>query len=196
MNLVRFRVGLKLFGQPNIDSKEKKQAATVKKYPEDFVGICKYLLYCSPIVALPVGGNLTTAIREAIEKSGSKENIYIWCYPTPMQRTILKHPKLILASPFGSGKTLFETVKGIELSSKGEKVLFLLFLNRKRVPTKIKPLLAYDLEQKFRKHPNIRVEVVFFKDGSSKNLKSVARDLNPMYIHIYLSMHLRVSKFL
>jgi hypothetical protein len=34
-------------------------------------------------------------------------------------------------------------------------------------------LLAYDLEQKFIKHPNIKVEVVFFEDGRSDNLKDI-----------------------
>ena len=117
--------------------------------------------------------NYTSAIRKAIEESGSRDNIFIWCYPTPKQRAILKSSKLVFASPFGSGKTLFQTVKSIEISDKGGKVLFLLFLNARRIPSKTKPLLAYDLEQKFKKHPNIKVEVVFFEDGRSDNLKDI-----------------------
>ena len=79
----------------------------------------------------------------------------------------------MFASPFGAGKTLFQTVKSIEMSDKGGKVLFLLFIRASRVPSKTKPLLAYDLEQKFKKYPNIKVEVVFFEDGRSDNLKDI-----------------------
>ena len=155
------------------DMKERKAAENVEKFPEDFILICMYLLYCAPVVALPLGGNYTSAIRKAMEDSGSRDNIYIWCYPTPKQRTILKCSKLVFASPFGAGKTLFETVKAIEISDKGGKVLFLLFLDAKCVASKIKSLLAYELEEKFKKHPNIKVEVVFFEDGRSDNLKDI-----------------------
>merc|ERR1711971_211888 len=155
------------------DMKERKAAENVEKYPEDFILICMYLLYCAPVVPLPLEGNYTSAIRKAIEESGSRDNIYIWCDPTPKQRAILKSSKLVFASPFGSGKTLFQTVKSIEISDIGVKVLFLLFIRASRVPSKTKPLLAYDLEQKFKKYPNIKVEVVFFEDGRSNNLKDI-----------------------
>ena len=110
------------------DMKERKAAENVEKYPEDFILICMYLLYCAPVVPLPLGGNYTSAIRKAIEESGSRDNIYIWCYPTPKQRAILKSSKLVFASPFGAGKTLFQTVKSIEISDTGDKVIFILFL--------------------------------------------------------------------
>ena len=155
------------------DIKERKAAENVEKFPEDFITMCKYFLYCAPVVALPLGGNYTSAIRKAIEESGSRDNIYIWCYPTPKQRAILKSSKLVFASPFGAGKTLFQTVKSIEISGKGGKVIFLLFLDTRRVPSNTKPLLAYDLEQKFKKHSNIKVEVVFFEDGRSDNLENI-----------------------
>ena len=148
-----------------INAQAKEASVELEKFPEDFVNICKYLLYCSPVVALPIGGNLTKAIQAAIEKSGSKENIYIWCYPTPQQRGLLECSKIVFASPYGSGKTMFQIVKAIELSDKGEKVLFLLFIDARKVPTKAKPLLAYDLEDKFKNHPLIKVEVVFFEDS-------------------------------
>ena len=105
------------------------------------------------MVALPVGGNLTTAVREAIEKAGSRDNIYIWCYPTPGQRAILSNTKIVFASPFGSGKTLFMVVKAIELADKGENVLFLIFIDAEAVPSKTKPLLYYDLEESSRNTP-------------------------------------------
>ena len=113
--------------------------------------MCKYFLYCAPVVPLPLGGNYTSAIRKAIEEPGSRDNIYIWCYPTPKQRAILKSSKLVFASPFGAGKTLFQNVKSIVISDKGGKVIFLLFIRASRVPSKTKPLLAYELEQKFKK---------------------------------------------
>merc|ERR1712051_55872 len=155
------------------DRKEKEESKNVEKYPEDFITMRKYFLYCAPVVPLPLGGNYTSAIRKAIEESGSRDNIFIWCYPTPKQRAILKSSKLVFASPFGSGKTLFQTIKSIEISDKGGKVLFLLFLKASKVPSKMKPLLAYDLEQKFKKYPNIKVEVVYFEDGRSDNLKDI-----------------------
>ena len=111
------------------DMKERKAAEKVEKYPGDFITMCKYFLYCAPVLSLPLGGNCTSAVRKSIEESGSRDNIYLWCYPTPKQRAILKSSRLVFASPFGAGKTLFETVKAIEISDKGGKVLFLLFLD-------------------------------------------------------------------
>jgi hypothetical protein len=32
-----------------MDSKERKEAENVEKHPEDFITICKYLLYCAPV---------------------------------------------------------------------------------------------------------------------------------------------------
>ena len=63
------------------DKKERKVAENVEKHPEDFITMCKYFLYCAPVVPLPLGGNYTSAIRKAIEESGNRENIYLWCYP-------------------------------------------------------------------------------------------------------------------
>ena len=147
------------------------------KHPEEFVNFCKLLLFCCPVVPLPVGGQLTKVIQEAIKKSGTCENILIWCFPTPHQRSFLKFSKVIFASPFGSGKTLFMTNKAIELAEGGQEVMFLLFVDAKNVNTSnFKSLLMLDLEEKFKKHPNIHVKMVPFMNGKSNNFDGVCSD--------------------
>ena len=86
---------------------------------------------------------------------------------------------LIFASPYGSGKTLFMTAKAIELAQKGEKVLFLIFYRWRpeeaddKDESKDKTLLCFDLEQKFKKYSNIKVQMIPFRDGANKNFKSL-----------------------
>ena len=106
-------------------------------------------------------GNLPRVVQDSILKSGSRENIEIWCYPTPQQRSVLYHHWLIFAAPFGSGKTLFMIIKAIELAENGEDVLFLIFAPwlKHWDPTAkpdTKTLLCLDLEEKFKNHSNIK----------------------------------------
>ena len=154
-----------------LESKRKTELVGVTKNPEDFVSMCKFFLFCCPIVALPVLGNLPKVIQDAVLKSGSRENIAIFCFPTPQQRGILCHSWLIYAAPFGSGKTIFMIVKAIELAEAGEEVLFLIFAVGEDVSSDKKTLLCLDLEEKFRKHPNIKVQMVPLIDGKSDNFK-------------------------
>ena len=144
----------------------------MKKCPEDFVIICKFLLFCCPLVALPVLGNLPKMIQESIVKrSGTRENILIWCFPTPQQRAVLLLHWLIFAAPFGSGKTLLMTAKAIELADAGEGVLFLVFVDGCWDGSDKKTLLCLDLDEKFKNHPLIKVKMVPFDDGDLDNLK-------------------------
>ena len=97
--------------------------------------------------------------------------------------------KLIFAAPFGSGKTLLMTAKSIELAEAGEDVLFLIFVDGDDNPTERKTLLYFDLEEKFKKHPNIKVFMVPFIDGKTDNLKGTFI----LILHMLLSLF-KVSK--
>ena len=44
----------------NMENKIKHPMA--KKYPEDLKLLCKYLLFCAPVVALPISGNMVTVV--------------------------------------------------------------------------------------------------------------------------------------
>ena len=122
--------------------------------------------------SLPVFGNLTKVTQDSIlRKSGTRENIIIYCFPTPQQRAVLHHPWLIFAAPFGSGKTLFMIAKAIELAEDGEGVLFLVFVDGGFHGSEKKTLLCLDLEEKFKNHPKIKVQMVQFVDGKTDNLK-------------------------
>ena len=124
-------------------------------------------------MSLPVMGNLPNAVQEAVLKSGSRDNIALWCFPTPEQRGILLNPWLVFAAPFGSGKTLFMMLKAIELAEEEEgEVIFLLFSHGEITsdPDK-KTLLCLDLEEKFKNHNKIKVKSVPFIDGKKDNLK-------------------------
>ena len=67
-------------------------------------------------------------------------------------------------------------IKAIELAEAGEEVLFLIFapweidLGVTTKPDK-KTLLCLDLEEKFKNHPNIKVQMVPFADGKADNFK-------------------------
>ena len=144
------------------------------KFPEDFKLITKYLLFSAPKIALPVTGNIVTAVHKAIQEAGSAENIRVWCYPTAEQRLIFSSSKLILLAPWGAGKTFFMVADAIQKAENGEKVLFLLFANGKDLSTSKKSLLALDLELKFQGFQDmIKVETVIFEDGKDNKLKEI-----------------------
>ena len=153
-------------------AKRKAEVANLTTYVKDFVTICKFFLFCCPVISLPVLGNLSRVIQDSIvKKSGTRQNIAIYCFPTPEQRGILSFPWLVFAAPFGSGKTLFMIVKAIELAEDGEGVLFLVFVNGHFHGSDRKTLLCLDLEEKFKNHPKIKVRMVQFMDGKTDNLK-------------------------
>jgi hypothetical protein len=158
---------------PNLEQVTRKQEKMQKMWKNiqwisspcaNIVCIVPLLFHC------PLEAILYFSSQKSNLGGRQHRSICIWCYPTPKQRAILKSSKLVFASPFGSGKTFRLS---IEISDKGGKVVFLLFLDAEEMTSKIKPLLAYDLEQKFKKHPNIKVEVAFFEDGRSDNLKDI-----------------------
>ena len=157
-------------GEPELSEKlekmeERLRNPKTKKYPEDLKTLCKYLLFCAPNVAMPIGGNMVTAVQKAINEAGSAENIKVWCFPTPQQRLIFSKPKIVLQGPWGSGKTMFMVAEAIRLAQLGEKVLYLLFANKEVYSSSKKSLLALDLEEKFKKFEHVKVETIFFKAG-------------------------------
>ena len=161
-----------------LHAKRKAEVANLTKYVIDFVTMCKFFLFCCPVISLPVLGNLSKYIQNSIvEKSGTRKNIGIYCFPTPQQRGVLCHPWLIFAAPFGSGKTLFMIVKAIELADAGEGVLFLVFVDGRIHGSDKKTLLCLDLEEKFKNHPLIKVKMVPFVDGKTDNLKGTYLEL-------------------
>ena len=64
-------------------------------------------------------------------------------------------------------------VKAIELAEDGEGVLFLVFVDGRWNGSDKKTLLCLDLEEKFKNHPQIKVQMVQFKDGRTDNLKGI-----------------------
>ena len=158
---------------------ELSQPEDQVKFFEDFKIICKYILFSAPKIALPVTGNMITAVHEAIQKAGSTENIKVWCYHTPEQRMVFSSPKLIFLSPWGTGKTLFMITEAIQIAERGEKVLFLLFNRSKGLTTSKKSLLAMDLELKFQAYEDfIKVETVLFKDGKDNKLQEIGANFD------------------
>ena len=63
--------------------------------------------------------------------------------------------------------------KAIELAEDGEGVLFLVFVDGGFHGSEKKTLLCLDLEEKFKDHPQIKVQMVQFKDGKTDNLKGI-----------------------
>ena len=137
-----------------------------QKFPRDFQEIAKYLLFCLPLLPLPVTGIHHKFVSKAVtEKVGSVENIKLWAFPTPEQRAILKSPKLIFAAPWGAGKTILMVHEAIEIAKRDEKVLFLIFHNGNR---HLKSTLLYlQLRQHFKDHENITIKQVNYRQYES-----------------------------
>merc|ERR1711971_1418858 len=64
-------------------------------------------------------------------------------------------------------------VKAIELAENGKGVLFLVFVGGRHNGSEKKTLLCLDLEEKFKNHPKIKVQMVPFVNGKTDNLKDI-----------------------
>ena len=137
-----------------LDLANKPDQFSASKYADDFKLLCKYLLFCLPMIQLPVRGTFHRFVDKAIQKAGSIENIMIWCFPTAHQRSLLGSPRVVFLAPWGSGKTLMMVHESIKLADSGEKVLFIVF-NNGNLTTK-KTLITLDIEEKCA-HDNITV---------------------------------------
>ena len=175
-----------IFGKADFHNKmkliTKEMLNEVKPSTDEFKILLKYIFYCSPVHELPLAGNYQSVVQKSIDKAASAENIKLWCFPTPKQRMIFDYPKLIFASPWGSGKTLMMTSKAIELAEKNEKVLFLLFNNGDKAPNDIRPLLALDLEEKFKNYSNVNVKDISYIDGKINNLMELTKGYQHLMI--------------
>ena len=141
----------------------------------DFKLICKYLLFCTPAKPLAIGLNQTKRIEEAMAKQGSVENIKVWCFPSPEQRAILNHDKVLFLAAWGTGKTLLMQTKAIELAERGEDVLFIIFQcdpfakdsnpeSEKFANFEVPSLLVLQLQLKLKAYDKITVLSMWEKD--------------------------------
>ena len=146
----------------------------------DFQFLAKYLLFSSQAVPLPFGKRFDIAVRTNIEKQGCEQNIRIWCFPTPAQKTVLNHSKVLFLSAFGTGKTLLMVRKAFELAEQGGKVIFLIF--KKRDMCSLKTLLYIVLDQEFGKSKNIVLKQINFVDGADHGLVKLTEDYNHIFI--------------
>ena len=126
----------------------------------EFKSVIKFLMFCSSNLALPIGLNFNNRIEEAMAKQGSLDNIRIWGFPTPEQKALLFESYLLFMAAWGTGKTTLMTWKAIELASRGEKVLFLIFTNAYFV--KRETLLFLDLQRKLHAHKNVTIKQISF----------------------------------
>ena len=138
----------------------------------NFKLICKYLLFCSPAKPLAIGLNQVKRTEEAMAKQGSLENIKVWCFPTPEQRAILNHDRVLVLAAWGTGKTLLMQSKAIELAERGENVLFIVYQNdplRSRLPeaykkSEISTLLVLQMQLKLKAYDKISVKPMWEED--------------------------------
>ena len=138
----------------------------------DFKLICKYLLFCSPAKPLAIGMNQVKRTEEAMAKQGSLENIKVWCFPTPEQRDILNHDRVLFLAAWGTGKTLLMQSKAIELAERGENVLFIIYQNdplRSKRPeankkSEISTLLVLQMQLKLKAYDKITVKPMWEED--------------------------------
>ena len=105
------------------------QRGSISVPDEDFRTLAKYLLFALPAIPLPTSGAFETKVMNAMHLQGKKENIMVWCFPTPEQKYALLQNRVLFLSAWGTGKTLLMTTKAIDLATTGKKVLYLLFMN-------------------------------------------------------------------
>ena len=151
----------------------KKDTTTLRKWPNDFKIICKYLLYFLPATELPTKGLYFIKERESLDISCASDNIKMWVFFTEEQRRYLQSKKLVFAAPFGTGKTLLMRAESIAQAMNDKKVLYLLFFSpiRHEAITQ-KGLLYHELSHFFNVHQNIRVmQVTFGEKGVEEILK-------------------------
>ena len=146
----------------------------------DFQFMAKYLLFSSQAIPLPFGKRFDKAVRTNIRKQGCEQNIRIWCFPTPAQKTILNHSKVLFLSTFGTGKTLLMVKKALTLAEQGGKVMFLIF--KKFDWCTINTLLYMILDQEFQTMENIALRQINFVDGANNGLEKLTED----YDHIFI----------
>ena len=131
----------------------------------EFLIMCRYLLFCASVVALPTKGNLPRLVKKAMKDAGSARIINLWCFLTLGQMDMLQNSYLIFIACWGTGKTLLMFTKARELNDLGEKVLILVFLDGDSVMKGQKTLLILDLEEKLKDCEYVTIKGVLCIDG-------------------------------
>ena len=124
---------------------------------EEFKTLVKFLIFCTAKFPLPIGLNFHNKLGEAMEKQGSKDNIQVWCFPTPQQKTLLYQDHLLFMAAWGTGKTFLMTWKAMQLARQNQKVLFLVFTQGGVVNKET--VLFLDLQKKFQQDENLRSNI-------------------------------------
>ena len=131
----------------------------------EFLIMCRYLLFCASVVALPTKGNLPRLVKKAMKDAGSAKIIHLWLCLTLGQMDTLQKSHLVFIASWGSGKTLLMITKARELNGIGEKILILVFLDGDSVKKGQKSLLILDLEEKLKDCEHVTVKGVLYMDG-------------------------------
>ena len=153
----------------SLECQNQRRSCIFNNSPETFKTLACCLFYCCPVVELPLKGSHTSLVQKSLEKSGSIDNIKLWCFPTPQQRSILNHDKLIFSAPWGSGKTMLMIAKAIDLAKLGRKVCFLIF-NVGIISCDKKTLLTFEIKEKLKEYETIKVESIPFYNGHDQLL--------------------------
>ena len=148
----------------SLECQNQRRSCIFNNSPETLKTLACCLFYCCPVVELPLKGSHASLVQKSLEKSGSIDNIKLWCFPTPQQRLILNHDKLIFSAPWGSGKTMLMIAKAIELAKLGRKVCFLIF-NVGIISCDKKTLLSFEIKEKLKDYETIKVESIPFYNG-------------------------------
>ena len=151
-----------------------------KKAKLEFTNVAGYLLFFAGFDAVQTPSRLIKSISSKIDAASTAENIELWMSFTPDQYSILGLCFVVFVACWGSGKTLLMFHKAIQISKKGEKVLFLVFNADSKVAGH-QTLLALRLTEQFKDH-NIDIKSVSFIDGADNNLCEKAKG----YKHVML----------
>ena len=163
--------------------------------PEDeFRLLAKYLLFGSPAVPLPIGGTFENKLSQAMDLQGKRENIMIWCFPTPQQKIAMQKSHVLFLSAFGTGKTLLMTAKAIDLALQEKNVLYLLFTNGKETLLTTNSLLYLNMEDHFKQYSRITLRQIFFKDGEDNKLMETTKKFDHIMIDEFFDDFDKLSK--
>ena len=177
------------------EERTKERAKEKTLVPEhEFRLLAKYLLFCSPAVPLPIGGTFEKELSQAMDLQGKRENIMIWCFPTPQQKIAMQKSHVLFLSFFGTGKTLLMTAKAIDLALQEKNVLYLLFTNGKETLLTTNSLLYLNMEDHFKQYSRITLRQIFFKDGEGNKLKETTKKFDHIMIDEFFDDFAKLSE--
>ena len=121
--------------------------------PMVFRTLVKYILFCASASPAPVTSNMGARVAENVEKAGTAENIALWSFWTPEQKSLMcanNLPHVAFISSFSTGKTKCLQHRAFEIA-RNAPVLFVICNDSKK-----KTLVQLTMENNVKKDKSLQ----------------------------------------